>query len=80
MITRVRLLAALAVAGLAGFAVFAFVVVGGYGVMWLFIYGDSTWPTGATNFAQVGLPAIGLAAGLATAVLLFRELMPRRRG
>jgi tetrahydromethanopterin S-methyltransferase subunit F len=76
----VRLLAALTVAGMAGFAVFAFLVVGGYGVMWLFIYGDSTWPAGAKNFAQIGLPAIGLIAGLVTAVLLFRELMPRRRG
>ena len=46
-----RLLAALAAAALAGFAVFAFVVVMGYGVMWLFIYGDSTL---FQNFSNLG--------------------------
>ena len=58
-----RLLAALSVSALAGFSVFAFVVVMGYGVMWLFIYGDSIWPAYAENFAQIGLPAIGMIAG-----------------
>ena len=74
-----RLLAALSVSALAGFSVFAFVVVMGYGVMWLFIYGDSIWPAYAENFAQIGLPAIGMIAGLVTAVLLFRALIPRRK-
>lgn len=74
-----RLLAALAAAGVAGFAVFTFVAVGGYGIMWLFIYGDSTWPPAAETFAQYGLPAIGLIAGLAAAVALFREMTPRRQ-
>ena len=73
-----RLLAALSVSALAGISVFAFAVLMGYGVMWLFIYGDSIWPAYAENFAQVGLPAIGMIAGLATAVLLLRALMSRR--
>ena len=75
-----RLLVALVAAGLAGFAAFATVVVTGYGVMWLFIFGDSIWPERAEAFAQYGLPTLGLVAGLAVAVLLFRGLMPRREG
>ena len=75
-----RLLAALSVSALAGFSVFAFVVMMGYGVMWLFIYGDSIWPAQAEHFAQIGLPAIGLVAGLTTAIVVFRALIPRREG
>ena len=73
-----RLLAALAAAAVAGFAVMCFVVVFGYGVMWLFIFGDSTWPPAANTFAQYGLPLLGLAFGLIVSVLAFRGLRPAR--
>jgi hypothetical protein len=72
-----RLLAALAAAALAGFAVFAFVVVMGYGVMWLFIYGDSTWPPGADDFAHYGLPTLGLMAGLIVGFQMFQAIRSR---
>ena len=73
-----RLLVALAAAAVAGFGVMCFVVVFGYGVMWLFIFGDSTWPPAADAFAQYGLPLIGIVTGLVAAVLAFRALRPGR--
>lgn len=79
MTRLLRLVVALAVAGAVGFACFAFAVVGGYGVMWLFIFGDSIWPTAAEQFAQYGLPAIGMAAGLVVGIAAFRVIaFPRQ--
>jgi len=74
-----RLATGLAVAIASAFACFTFAVVGGYGVMWLFIFGDSTWPPAAERFAQYGLPAIGLVAGLIAGIAIIRAIaFPQR--
>ena len=70
-----RLLAALAAAGTAAFGTLCFLVAFGYGAMWLFLFGDGTWPRAADLFAQYGLISIGLAAGAVAAWGVFRAIM-----
>jgi hypothetical protein len=65
--------------GAIAFAVLLAFVPALYGFLWIFVFGDDSWPDWVDQVSNIAIPLIGLAIWVIAGWFIWKRLVARRR-